>query len=185
MLDNVFNVLGLDPGNNLGVSILSVNCVTLEIVGIHTFTCVLDKFIDKDNSNIMLEKWLVLEDIVRDLSSNYRPSIVGMEAAFLNLRYPKAIITLGSYTTILEMCLHKYNRYVKVFKYAPKYVKKTVGVGYADKEDMLNYMSNNKEINKHIDLVDRTEHEVDATAIAYTALLEIRKYPYVLYSIGG
>ena len=46
-------------------------------------------------------------------------------------------------------------------------------------------MSNNKEINKHIDLVDRTEHEVDATAIAYTALLEIRKYPYVLYSIGG
>ena len=46
-------------------------------------------------------------------------------------------------------------------------------------------MSNHIEVSKHIDFTTRTEHEVDATAIAYTALLEVRKYPYVLYSIGG
>lgn len=185
MLDNVLNIVGIDPGNNLGVSVISIDCMSLDIVGIVTATYVLDRYINKDSSTATLDKWLVLENIIKDISYTYRPSIVGMESAFLNLRFPKAIITLGSYTTVIEMAINKYNRYTKLFKYAPKYIKKIVGVGDADKEAMLRYMSNHIEVSKHIDFTTRTEHEVDATAIAYTALLEVRKYPYVLYSIGG
>ena len=181
MSDSI-SILGLDPGNNLGVSIVHVDSTTLDIVGIETKTYVLEKYVTTTD-NIMLNKWIVLENIIRYLSETYQPYVVGMEAAFLNLKFPKAIINLGSYTTIIEMTLNRYVRYLKLFKYAPKYVKKSVGCGDADKLAMLNFMTSIPEINKCINLYGRTEHEVDATAIAYTALKEVRKYPYILYSI--
>ena len=49
---------------------------------------------------------------------------------------------------------------------------------------MLNFMTSIPEIRSIADLYGRTEHEIDATAIAYTALKEVRQYPYILYSIG-
>lgn len=182
MSDSI-TILGLDPGNNLGVSIVHVDSTTLNIVGIETKTYVLEKYIPNNSENIMLDKWIVLENIIKYLSETYQPYVVGMEAAFLNLKFPKAIINLGSYTTIIEMSLNKYNRYVKLFKYAPKYVKKSVGCGDADKLAMLNFMTSIPEIKNVVNLYGRTEHEVDATAIAYTALKEVRQYPYILYSI--
>lgn len=181
MSDSI-NIVGLDPGNNLGVSILSVDSTTLDIISISTKTYVLEKYVSSTD-NIMLDKWIVLENIIRYISETYQPYVVGMEAAFLNLKYPKAIINLGSYTTVIELSLNRYNRYIKLFKYAPKYVKKIVGCGDADKLAMLNFMTSIPEIKQVVNLYGRTEHEIDATAIAYTVLKEVRQYPYILYSI--
>ena len=181
MSDSLY-FLGIDPGNNLGISLLEIDPSNLNILGISTHRYILDRHIDHDEQ-IMLSKWFVIEDIVAHIANTYQPYVVAMEAAFLNVRYPNAIITLGSYTTILEKSLSTFLRHNRIFKYPPKYVKKTLGDGNADKEDMMINVGAIKEISDKIDTRLLSEHEVDATAIAYTALLEVRKYPYILYSL--
>lgn len=178
MLDSI-NIIGLDPGNNLGVSVIEVDSSDLTIKNILTRRYILDKHV----GNEPLLKWNLIENIISSLLSDFNPYIVAMESAFLNVRYPKAIITLGAYTTILELTISKYLNSNRIFKYPPKYIKKILGTGNADKVDMMKNVSSIKELNNKIDVTIISEHEIDATAIAYTALLEVRKYPYVLYSL--
>lgn len=179
MLSNTFNIMGLDPGSNLGVSILSIDANKLSIEAIDTTRFVLASYsVDNDN---MLDRWIALESIIKDIVLEYNPIIVGMEAAFMNQHYPKAVMVLTSYTTIIDKTLYSLGCN-KVFRYPPKYIKKIVASGTADKLDMLHSVTSIKEISSKINLYDKTEHEVDATAIAYTVLLEVRDYPYVLYS---
>lgn len=182
MLDS-FNIVGMDPGNNLGLSVLEIDSNTLKILSIRTYRYILDRQIDNDTDNVSLSKWNLIQEIVTAIASTYNPLIVAMESAFLNIRFPKAIITLGSYTTVLEMSWSNYISPNRFFKYPPKYIKKIVGKGDADKLDMMKNISSIEELNQHLDVTSLSEHEIDATAIAYTALLEVRSYPYVLYSL--
>ena len=182
MLDS-FNIVGMDPGNNLGLSVLEIDSNTLKILSIRTYRYILDRQIDNDTDNVSLSKWNLIQEIVSAIASTYNPLIVAMESAFLNIRFPKAIITLGSYTTVLEMSWSNYISSNRFFKYPPKYIKKIVGKGDADKLDMMKNISSIEELNQHLDVTSLSEHEIDATAIAYTALLEVRSYPYVLYSL--
>ena len=182
-MSDSFNIVGIEPGNNLGVSVLEIDSKTLNILSIKTHRFILDKQLDNDTDSITVNKWYLIENIVQALASTYNPLIVAMESAFLNVRFPKAIITLGAYTTVLEMNWSRHISSNRYFKYPPKYVKKIVGKGDADKLDMLKNISSIEEINNCIDPTKISEHEIDATAIAYTALLEVRSYPYVLYSL--
>lgn len=179
-----FNILSFDPGNNLGVSILSVDVETLNIINIETRTIVLDTYIDNNVIDKSLHKLNFLNSVVISLLDSYKPVAVGMETAFLNVRFPKAVTTLSQLTGVIDLTVLQHNNFIKMFKFAPKYIKAIAsGKGTSDKDGMLSAATNNKEISSLIDLSYLTEHEIDSIMIGYTALLEIRKYPMVLFMV--
>ena len=48
-----FNILSFDPGNNLGVCIMSIDVETLNIINIETRTVVLDTYVSRDGDSIL------------------------------------------------------------------------------------------------------------------------------------
>ena len=176
-----FNILSFDPGNNLGVCILSIDVETLNIINIETRTVVLDTYVSNLLQDRSLHKLNFLHTVVNSLLDGYNPVAVGMETAFLNVRFPKAVTTLSQLTGVIDLAVLQYNPFIKMFKFAPKYIKAMAsGKGNSDKDGMLAAANDNLEIKNLIDPNMLTEHEVDAIMIGYTVLLEIRKYPMTL-----
>lgn len=182
MYTDLVYLAGIDPGGNTGISVIGLHPITLDIETINTYVFVLDSYV-KDESSRMLDKWITIEKIIQWLMVTYEPKIIGMESAFLNQKYPKAIINLSSYTTMIEFMVNKYGTYTKLFKYPPKYIKKLTCKGDANKSDMLQGISSIEEIRSKLNLNGLTEHEIDATAICYVVVDEVRHYPYILFSI--
>lgn len=179
-MQDTFNIIGIDPGNNLGVSIFTIDSINYNICNIETRTYVLNRLIEEENS---LNRLLVLSDIVNNLYMEFDPLAIGLEDAFMNFRFPKAIINLAKYVGLIELEFIKLNRYIKVFKYAPKYIKSIISTGDANKSDMLCGVSNIPELAKFLNVNTLTEHSIDATAIGYVTLLDIRNNTWILLTI--
>jgi Holliday junction resolvasome RuvABC endonuclease subunit len=183
-MNNHLKILSIDPGNNLGFSLYTLNGYNLNITNIETGLMVLDKNINNDNKDIMLYRTNVLSKFIYNIVNIEQPHILSLETAFLNSKFPKAVMQLSQYLITIQSIVYNINPFIKVFKYPPKYIKNIVyGKGGANKEDMYNSVKNIKEINKHINCTNLSEHEIDSLAIGYTSILEIRKYPYIIYSI--
>lgn len=179
--DNIYTIIGTDPGGHLGVGILYVDIFTLEIKKIESTTITLEKYVKNDT---MLERLMLLENIITKLYYDIQPAAVSMEVSFMNMKYPNAVMILTQYVSTIEKTWYNCNPFLRIFKYAPMYIKsKMSGTGKADKDDMRKAMSKHKELNKLVDLEYMSEHEVDAVSIAYTALLEIRDFRYYLWTI--
>lgn len=183
---NTFNIVGIDPGNNLGVSILTIEYKNnnFNIINVDAKTYVLDNYklditIDKHISRL-----IYLKEIVKDICNTYNPLVVCLESAFMNSRFPKAVITLSQYVTTVELTIVETNNFIKVFKYAPKFIKSEVCTGDADKKDMKKAISKIKELKNLMVLDSLTEHAIDATAMVYVGLKEIRRYPLLLSLIN-
>lgn len=181
---NSFNIIGIDPGNNLGVSILTIDSKTFNIINIRTHIFVLEDY----SSSIILDKkisklYYITNVIPSYLYNLYNPKAIGIETAFLNTRFPKAVMHLSQYVGNLDLSFRSLDSFIKIFKYPPKYIKGIISTGDANKNDMLIGISKIKELKDILDYSKLTEHEIDAIAIAYVTLQEIRKYPLVLCSI--
>ena len=178
-----FNIVGIDPGNNIGVSIIEIGLPTYEILSVDTTFIILENNISKDSNDKILDKLNVLSKVVTDLINIYNPVAFAVEAAFMNVRFPKAVMQLSQYVAIIDHTIQLTNPFIKVFKYPPKYIKaRTVGSGNADKDAMTLGVSKINEISDKINVNILSEHEVDAVAIGYTALQEIREFPFILYT---
>jgi Holliday junction resolvasome RuvABC endonuclease subunit len=185
-MDNLINILTIDPGNNIGVSIITVDVRDFSIVNIETRLYVLENLIPvmDDNFNKLLYKLSVIQDIVTDLYVAYNPIALGVETSFLNTRFPKAVLQLSQYVAVIEHTMYTLNTRIKMFRYMPRYIKRILGAGgSADKDDMMVTMSAIDELTNHINPYILSEHEVDAIAIGYTVLMEIREFPYILYTL--
>lgn len=185
-MDNLINIIAIDPGNNIGVAIFTIDVTTLTIVNIETRLYVLENLIGNvdDNFNKLLYKLSVIQEIVTDLYIAYDPIALGVETSFLNTRFPKAVLQLSQYVAVIEHTMYVLNSRIKLFRYMPRYIKKIVEAGGgADKDDMCKAVSSHDELTEHINPFIISEHEVDAVAIAYTILLEIREFPYILYTL--
>lgn len=175
-----FNIIGIDPGNNLGVSIYTLDSITFAIRNITTRTYVLNNLAEDEFG---VSRLLALSKLVHDLNSEFQPLAVGIESAFMNFRFPKAIINLSQYVGLIELEFVKANKYIKVFKYAPKYIKSIIVKGDANKSDMLSGVRAIDEVARHLDFNNVTEHSIDATAIGYVTLTDLRNYPWILLTI--
>lgn len=167
----MYKIIGIDPGNNLGTSILTIDSNN-SIVDIDSRTYSLDI----DN------KLLSLREIVTDIYLTNRPILVCVETVFMH-RFPKAVIMLSQFIACIDITLKELNRDVKILWYAPKYIKSMVCNGDANKDDMRTTINNIEEITSIVskDNIERwTEHSIDATMIAYTGLLDVRIFPYLL-----
>lgn len=175
------NILAIDPGGNTGVSIYTIDVITIEIINIETFFIDLDYY-DKDNGYEKLKnKLLGLGNSIRHLIDTYNPHILAIEDTFVNYRFPKSAIYLSQYIATIELTVMKYNKFIKIFKYPPKFIKYYIGAkGNADKDMMLTRVALIPEITKFIDPHLVTEHEIDSLAIGYITINFIRQDPLQL-----
>lgn len=174
---SLINIMGVDPGKNLGVSILTIEDTDLTIKNIQTFIYYLDNSIF--SSLPMMDKLDKLNKSLESLLYNFRPVAFCFEQAFKH-RFANAVIQLSQYTALIEYTAYKFDPYMLIYKYPPKFIKKLFGAtGDADKNGMLKRFLSINEL-KGFYREDMTEHEIDATAIAYITLNNIRSFPYRL-----
>lgn len=176
-------IISIDPGSNLGIAIYGLNECTLEIVSIETILITLENRVNpEDSRDRVLNKLMVINDTCEWLWRKYNPVAIVEEAAFVS-RFPKAVMQLSQYIATIELTFKRCNRNLVFFRYPPKYVKKEIQAGGgATKDDMTIGVSKVPEIVKFINPGVLSEHEVDALAIGYVGIQEIRDFPYVLYA---
>lgn len=181
-MEENFNIIGIDPGNNLGISVFTLD-TNLNIKNIITHFMCLEDYPSNLSYDKKLSRLLYLQQLPYRLVNLYNPIAVGIETAFMNSRFPQAVMALSQYVSTIELNFIRANSFIKFFKYPPKYIKKLIDTGDANKKDMLSGIKKIKEIADVFDTIGKTEHEIDATAIAYVTLQEIRTFPLVLCSI--
>jgi len=179
-MHKTFYLIGIDPGNNTGLALFEIYTDTFEIKNISTSVVVLNTLVHTEEE-LLMNRNIILGNLCVRLAETYDPNIMAMEAAFLNSRFPKAVMQLSQYTSTVEQAFYCYNKFIKLFKYPPKYVKKAIGAGgNADKDGMTVAVANISELSSKIDLSRVTEHEIDALAIGYITIQTIRLNPHIL-----
>ena len=174
--ENYYTVLGLDPGNNLGIGVLNISTETNEILSVTAQTLVLDKYVEDETFNVMLARIQKLHNVITQLNMIYQPIAVSLEAAFMNSRFPKSVIQLSQYVNTIELASR--------LSYPPKYIKSVVGAGgTADKNDMKNNLLKIPAIADKIDLNLLSEHAIDSLSIAYVTYKELQLNPHYLISL--
>ena len=185
MINNTYTIIGIDPGGNTGISVMSLDD-EFNIKDIEPYTLKLDEYAKHEKGNAKTTDRLVaLDSLITDILEIHNPIAVGMEIAFVNKRFPLSGLSLAKYTAILDVAIRKTLPNSIVFRLPPKLIKSEVGAGgKAIKDDMYENLLSITEISKFIhNNSDCDEHNVDATAIAYVALKVIRKDPSVLFSL--
>lgn len=170
-----FTILGIDPGNNLGLCIIKTDSNTMEIKSIYPYTHYLDREAGTDVEDYFLKRKLYVRNIITKLYHRHNINMIGIELAFVNNRFPRSAITLSEYISFIELSVYNLSSRIKIFKYPPKSVKQLIGAtGNSDKDGMLNTIKKIEEIQPFINYDMLTEHSVDALAIAYITLQKIR-----------
>jgi len=184
-MNNTYKIISIDPGNNIGVSIYELTADTHSVVSIETKTIVLNNYagaiVLEDR---LLEKLIHINKVCNELYNTHSPLALVVESAFLNSKFPKAVMQLSQYIATIELVFKQNNQLIKIFRYPPKLVKARIANnGNADKNMMLASVNKIEEITKKVNTNLLTEHEIDSLAIGYTAILEFRKNPVLLYKI--
>lgn len=184
-----FNIIGIDPGTNTGVSVYTISLPNYEIVNIDTRLYLLKNLVPDEDEysnfyNKLYERTMLLSSIVNGLILEYNPLAIAYEAAFMNTKFANAVIQLTQYTSCIENTIRNTDPSIRIFKYPPKYIKKYVGAGgEANKDDMLTNLSRIDIISNKLPLVALSEHEIDATSIAYILYRDIVNQPWILYTL--
>lgn len=177
--------IGIDVGNNLGISIFNVNNKNKKINDIQTQLHKLDNYRKCDLIKLIqntceftptkhLNRTLYLQCIITNLLKKYNPELVSIENSFINLRFAKAGIVLSEYIQTIILCILNYNSDIKIMLFPPKYVKKIISSGDNTKSDMADKIKNIELLKKPLakmhklyKLKDMSEHEIDSIAINY------------------
>ena len=170
-----YTILGIDPGNNLGLCLIKTDPNSMDIKSIYHYTHYLDRIAGTDVDEYFLKRKLHVRDIITNLYYRHNINMVGIELAFVNNRFPRSAITLSEYISFIELSIYTLSSRIKIFKYPPKTVKQLIGAtGNSNKDGMLDTIKKIDEIQPYINYDILTEHSVDALAIAYITLQKIR-----------
>lgn len=179
-----YTLIGIDPGNNLGISIFFISSIDNSILAIETILYDLDNYASVYQNDNKSYKLLYLEKIITELINKYQPCSIAIEEPFINTKFPKAITSLSRLMSVIELTILRVNPFIQLYTYPPKLIKASVSTGEANKNDMKEAISNIQEVVLHIPQVDiLSEHEIDATAIAYTRLKEHRANQFLLLTL--
>ncbi|MDE6209899.1 MAG: crossover junction endodeoxyribonuclease RuvC [Lachnospiraceae bacterium] len=173
MYDNTINIMGIDPGNNTGVSVITLDPFNRKIVNVYTKLICLEMNIPQSPYKMIHKTNLLSNELLQILQWSL-PSLVTIENVFVNKKFPHAVINLSQYFITCKNTIYNFNNFIKILEYSPKYIKKIIGAGGdAGKIDMLNTLLKNKQLKLQIDLRGISEHEIDSLCIALTGLQEI------------
>jgi len=186
MNNNTINILAIDPGTTtIGVSIFTINVIDYSIVAIETILVDTSiRLVSSDTASDLLLRLERLYHRVVELINYYKPYIVSLENGFINRLRPAAYGPLSQSIMAIELAVRNTNPYIKIFKFAPKTIKKvTTTAGTAGKNDMLAGIKTIPEISNKINPDLISEHEVDSLGVNYTMLEYIRENPIILLMI--
>ena len=186
----------LDPGANLGISIVEMDVMHTSMKVLHSETMFLNKIAEKKYAHIVEEhglrfaRFFALRNLLLYLMKKWQIDAVIHENAFLHMKRVTAGISLSQYVLFIQLTAKEYDPMLPVFGYSPFEVKASV------KAKKLN--SDKKQINNAllllpdldislIDINTLDEHSVDSIAIGYCYFDKNRKKveSYELSSIGG
>lgn len=171
------NIIGIDPGTNTGVSVLTIDN-DFNVLGLHTYCLQLP--LTTFEQSRLYSKLDYLYYSMFNIMLLHRPFAIGVELPFQH-RFANAVIQLSQYLATIELAVMNTNPYVVNYRYAPKMVKRLIGAtGNGDKLAIFKALSKKDEIKDLFNSRQRTEHEADATAIAYITLEDLKKYPHKL-----
>ena len=182
-----FNIISIDPGNNLGISIYTIDDEDYKVVSVETIFIILNNYGSEegDGYDKINSKLSYLKKFMTEIMNEYKPLALGLETSFLNMRFPKAVIQLSQYLAIIENVSREVYSGIKIFRYSPKAIKSKIEAGGdAKKDDMTTAVSKIEELKGKIKLDKLTEHEIDSLAIGYVMLKEIRQFPMVLCALS-
>ena len=168
-------MVSIDPGTiHCGVVIWELDDNTLNIKNTENFTIEI-------NPNLILEERLwALYDIFYNIFLETNVLHLAHESAFLNRFRPMAYGPIYTSINIIRKSFYDYSfNFNRIFAYPPKLVKATVAKGTANKNDMLLAVKSINELQPFI-LDNESEHEIDALAIGYTHLLNLRNFKELL-----
>lgn len=180
---NTFKTVAIDPGTStIGVSIFTINAIDLSIMKIETVLVdTTIRFQEVDLVQDLLIRLNTLHERIKEIIRYYQPVMVSIEASFSFKLRPGAYGPLSQSIMAIELAILNVNPNIRIFKFAPKLIKKiATDVGSADKDDVLAGVSNIPEIINNINPYLLSEHEVDSIAINYTLLDYIRYNQVIL-----
>jgi len=174
-------LLGIDPGSNfVGLAWLEVD-VYCNVVSIDHFTIDLANPVYGVYPNTLNDRLRRLNGIIFDLCLDYNPFWLAIEAGFINRFRPAAYGPIAKSIFAIEDAFLSYLGMNKITEYPPSIVKRKIAQqGLANKDSMRDAIMSISEINRFINPT-ATEHEIDAIAIGYTKILEIRERPEIIY----
>jgi len=170
------NIIGIDPGStNMGVSVITINLVTLKIVSSIAWTINGAKLSDSDSwiANLHGDRYSrikALEETLLQIFNYYQPIAVAGESAFINGRFPAAVMALVEVMGAIRNAVTRYDVWRVVNLVPPSSAKNAVSAGGAAnkdtmKEKVMQLTELNYNGNVPIHLLD--EHSIDALAIGY------------------
>jgi len=172
-------IYGIDPGSNLGLAIYNVDSY-FNVSEIITSTFELNKHASNmEDKTLLLDKWITREFEIRP------PFSLVMEDAFINRFMPGAVLPLAYIRQTVTLAVKRFDKEVYVTSYSPKYVKTRIGVDMRATDNkkidsktlVTTAISRIEDIkNKYSNLNIKSEHEIDAMAIAYTYILDAKTY---------
>lgn len=176
-MNEQLNIIGIDPGsNNLGVCILSLD-LKLNILNINTIPVCLSSYSSENKVySDLTTRLLYLMEEMAFIYNQFIPKIITIETSFINKNRPAAVIPLTSAISIIENTFVRLDNNIYITKFSPSIIKKSVKADpIGKKQPVYDALKKIDEINNLIELDALTEHEIDAIAIAYTQLLNLRQ----------
>lgn len=180
----VGTIVGIDPGSNLlGFSILRFNLKTFEVLSVEADTFKSERMIEDDSlititHNERIAKLYAQKNNLVQMFNVAKPTWIACEHPFMNRFRPNAYGPLMECLFAIRTAAIEYNPLVKFFTYPPSIIKKAIGAGaHVGKDPVRDAVLANKELspNEFTHLGHLDNNAIDAIAIAYTHLKEIRK----------
>ena len=166
-------MISVDPGTvTIGVVIWDLNN-DFTIDNFKSFTIYIDP--NKDLNVRMQDIYHIFNDVFKE----EEPFHLAHESGFINRFRPQAFGPIYTTIYLIRQAFINTIGVYGMYAYPPKMVKSIVSKGTADKDDMFTAVNSIKELKPFITGIE-TEHEIDAIAIGYSHLLNIRNYPEVL-----
>jgi len=169
-------LISIDPGTTTcGIAIWDIGD-NFNIIDLTSFTLVIDR-------DIYLETRIsMIRDYIFNIIKDVEPFQLIHESGFIDRFRPQAYGPIYAVIYNIREAFKLYFNYSddeRIFMYPPKNVKARLATGTADKSGMLEAVSSIDELKPFITLAE-TEHAIDAIAIGYTHLLNIREMPELL-----
>jgi len=167
-------MVSVDPGTvTCGVAVWDIDD-NFNISSLYSFTIYIDNNLDLNTR--LNNLYNIFKEIMKDL----QPYQLAHESGFINRFRPQAYGPIYTTIYLLELAYKEIISPYGIFSYSPKYVKSIVSSGDANKDDMLLAVNKIKEVKQYLTGYE-TEHEIDAIAIGYSHLLNIRYMPEILF----
>ena len=173
---DIATIVGIDPGStNMGVSVITINLVTLKIVSSIAWTINGAKLSDDESWIAQLHgdrysRIKALEETLLQIFNYYQPIAICAESAFINGRFPAAVMALVEVMGAIRSAVTRYDVWKVVNLVPPSSAKTAVSAGgAANKDTMKEKVMQVTELNYSgtvpLELLD--EHSIDSLAIGY------------------